>query len=174
MLSCAVIYLLGDKLQLGIYAGCQAGARAISGVQASPASASEACTPQLCIALNTLGASSQAPETLIRPRKLFTTENTKDTKKMILLIQDIKNFAHSATAAASPKAPTVGALGNCSMHCSTSPIRGVVPPASLQSFVSFVVNALIFFKHEYFHSLRSLGIGDFRAFCGQPDSLNRL
>jgi len=52
----------------------------------------------------------------------------------------VKNFVFSATAPASPKAPTVGALGNCSVHCSTSSIRGVVPPASMQSSVFFVVN----------------------------------
>jgi len=80
MLNCAVIYPLGDKLQLGTFASSQTGVRAIAGVQASPASASEVCTPQLSIALNTLGASSQAPETLIRPRKLFTAENTNDCR----------------------------------------------------------------------------------------------
>jgi hypothetical protein len=52
----------------------------------------------------------------------------------------VKNFVFSATAPASPKAPIVGALGNCSLHCSTSSIRGVVPPASMQSSVFFVVN----------------------------------
>jgi len=51
--------------------------------------------------------------------KLFTTENTKDTEKMILLVQDIKNFMLSATA-------SCVALGNCSVHCSTFPIRAVV------------------------------------------------
>jgi len=100
MLNCAVIYPLGDKLQLGSYANSQAGARAMAGVQASPASASEACTPQFSIALNTLGASSQAPETLIRPRKLFTTENTKDTERIILSTQAIRIFVFSATAPA--------------------------------------------------------------------------
>jgi hypothetical protein len=68
----------------------------------------------------------------------------------------VKNFVFSATAPcvaymdvgkgreqeaeASPKAPTVGALDCCSRRNSTSPILGVVPPASMQSSVFFVVN----------------------------------
>jgi hypothetical protein len=41
----------------------------------------------------------------------------------------VKNFVFSATAPASPKAPTVGALDCCSRRNSTSPVLGVVPPA---------------------------------------------
>jgi len=62
MLNCAVIYPLRNKLQRGLFAN--SGVRVIAGVQAPPASASEACTPQCPISLNALGASSHAPETV--------------------------------------------------------------------------------------------------------------
>jgi len=60
------------------------------------------------------------------------------------LRQRRRSFHFSATAPASPKAPTVGALDRCSRRDSTSSIRGVVPPASVQ----VVLTLLTYMTHR--------------------------
>jgi hypothetical protein len=81
--------------------------------------------------------------------------------------QPLLRCSTSATAPASPKAPTVGALDRCSRRDSTSPIRGVVPPASMQSSCIHASRSFARLKaSEYFRV--------FRAFRGRNDFSNRL